>query len=48
LPTAVLATGIALLAFLSFGCGIVLDSVSRGRHEMKRLRYLEIPAPDAG
>jgi glycosyltransferase involved in cell wall biosynthesis len=48
LPTAVLATGIALLAFLSLGCGIVLDSVSRGRHEMKRLRYLEIPAPDAG
>jgi glycosyltransferase involved in cell wall biosynthesis len=46
LPTAVLATGIALLAFLSLGCGIVLDSVSRGRHEMKRLRYLEIPAPD--
>lgn len=48
LPTAVLATGIALLAFLSLGCGIVLDSVSRGRHEMKRLRYLEIPAPDFG
>ena len=46
LPTAVLATGIALLGFLSLGCGIVLDSVSRGRHEMKRLRYLEIPAPD--
>jgi glycosyltransferase involved in cell wall biosynthesis len=48
LPTAVLATGIALLSFLSLGCGIVLDSVSRGRHETKRLRYLEIPAPDAG
>jgi glycosyltransferase involved in cell wall biosynthesis len=46
LPTAVLATGIALLAFLSLGCGIVLDSVSRGRHEIKRLRYLEIPGPD--
>jgi glycosyltransferase involved in cell wall biosynthesis len=48
LPTAVLATGVALLSFLSLGCGIVLDSVSRGRHETKRLRYLEIPAPDAG
>jgi glycosyltransferase involved in cell wall biosynthesis len=48
LPTAVLATGIALLSFLSLACAIVLDSVSRGRHEMKRLRYLEIPAPDAG
>src|SRR5277367_3090431 len=34
LPTAVLATGVALLSFLSLGCGIVLDSVSRGRHEM--------------
>jgi glycosyltransferase involved in cell wall biosynthesis len=48
LPTAVLAMGIALLAFLSLACGIVLDSVSRGRHEMKRLRYLELPAPGAG
>ena len=48
LPTAVLATGIALLGFLSLGCGIVLDSVSRGRHEVKKLRYLEIPAPDFG
>jgi glycosyltransferase involved in cell wall biosynthesis len=46
-PTAILVTGIALLAFLSLGCGIVLDSVSRGRNEMKRLRYLEIPAPKA-
>ncbi|HEV2678223.1 MAG TPA: glycosyltransferase [Aliidongia sp.] len=45
LPTAVLAMGVALLAFLSLACGIVLDSVSRGRHETKRLRYLEIPAP---
>lgn len=45
LPTAVLATGVALLSFLSLGCGIVLDSVSRGRHEMKRLKYLDIPAP---
>jgi glycosyltransferase involved in cell wall biosynthesis len=45
LPTAVLATGIVLLSFLSLACGIVLDSVSRGRHETKRLRYLEIPAP---
>ena len=45
LPTAVLAMGVALLSFLSLACGIVLDSVSRGRHEMKRLRYLEIPAP---
>ena len=45
LPTAVLAMGIGLLSCLSLACGIVLDSVSRGRHETKRLRYLELPAP---
>jgi len=44
LPTAVLASGIMLLAFLSLACGLTLDTVTRGRREMKRLRYLEIPA----
>ena len=43
LPTAVLATGIVLLSFLSFVCGLVLDTVTRGRREMKRLAYLAIP-----
>ena len=43
LPTAVLATGLVLLGFLSLGCGLVLDVVSRGRKEMKRLAYLAIP-----
>jgi len=47
LPTAVLATGLALLSFLSLACGLILDSVCRGRHEMKRLRYLSIPGPMA-
>ena len=42
LPTAVLATGLVLLGFLSLGCGLVLDVVSRGRKEMKRLAYLAI------
>jgi hypothetical protein len=42
LPTAVLATGLALLGFLSLACGLVLDSVSRGRKEMKRLAYLAL------
>ncbi|TWB21408.1 glycosyltransferase involved in cell wall biosynthesis [Nitrospirillum amazonense] len=46
LPTAVLATGLMTLAFLSLTCGLILDTVTRGRREMKRLRYLEIPAPD--
>ncbi len=48
LPTAVLATGMMLLAFLSLGCGLILETVTRGRQEMKRLRYLELPAPQAG
>ena len=44
LPTAVLATGFVLLSFLSLVCGLVLDSVARGRKEFKRLTYLAIPA----
>ena len=41
-PTAILSTGLMLLAFLSLGCGIVLDTVTRGRQEMKRMHYLSI------
>ncbi|HEX5325193.1 MAG TPA: glycosyl transferase, partial [Acetobacteraceae bacterium] len=44
LPTAVLATGLVVLAFLSFACGLILDSVARGRKEIKRLAYLAVPA----
>ena len=33
LPTAVLATGLMLLAFLSLTCGLILDTVTRGRWE---------------
>ena len=44
LPTAVLSTGLMLLAALSVACGLILDSVTRGRKEMKRLHYLSIPA----
>lgn len=40
LPTAVLATGLMLLASLSIVCGLILDSVARGRREGKRLAYL--------
>lgn len=40
-PTAVLATGIMLLAFFSVSCGLILDSVSRARREIKLLHYLE-------
>ena len=45
LPTALLATGLMLLAFLSFTCGLVLDTVTHGRREMKRLAYLAHRAP---
>ncbi|TAL01802.1 MAG: glycosyltransferase [Rhodospirillaceae bacterium] len=45
LPTAVLATGLMLLAFLSLVCGLILDTVTRARREIKRLAYLAQPAP---
>ena len=41
-PTAILATGLMLAAFLSFACGLILGTVTRGRSEMKRLHYLSI------
>jgi Glycosyl transferase family 2 len=40
LPTALLATGLMILAFLNLFCGLILDTVTRGRREMKRLIYL--------
>lgn len=43
LPTAVLSVGVVVLAFLSFTCGLILDSVARGRREAKRLAYLAVP-----
>ena len=43
LPTAVLATGLMLSAMLSFGCGLLLDNVTRGRQELRRFSYLSIP-----
>ena len=47
IPTAVLSTGMMLLAFLSLASGFILDTVTRGRRELKRLFYLTIPGPDA-
>jgi glycosyltransferase involved in cell wall biosynthesis len=44
-PTAILSSAIMLLAFLCLFAGLILDTVTQGRREMKRLRYLEIPAP---
>jgi hypothetical protein len=42
-PTAILSTGLMILASLSLTCGFVLDTVTHGRREMKRLAYLGIP-----
>lgn len=47
LPTAILSTGLVLLSFLAFACGLILDTVTRGRKEAKRMAYLSIPAPGA-
>lgn len=52
LPSAVLATGLMLSALLSIGCGLILDTVTTGRREMKRLHYLHFdpvsrPSPSA-
>lgn len=40
LPTAVLATGVMLTAWLSATVGLILDTVTRGRREAKTLAYL--------
>jgi Glycosyl transferase family 2 len=45
IPTAILSTGLMLLAFLSLVAGLVLDTVTRGRREMKLIAYLEQRAP---
>jgi hypothetical protein len=45
LPTAVLSASIVLLASLTLGCGLILDAVTHGRKELKRVSYLAIPFP---
>jgi glycosyltransferase involved in cell wall biosynthesis len=45
LPTAVLSMGLTIMALLSVSSGLVLDTVTRGRREMKMLAYLSQPAP---
>jgi len=46
-PTAILSTGLMILAFLNLFCGLILDTVVRGRREVRRLAYLSLPAPGA-
>ncbi|UKE66634.1 glycosyltransferase [Xanthomonas translucens pv. phlei] len=43
-PTAILCSALVLLGFLLLACGLILDTVTRGRVEAKRLAYLAIPA----
>jgi len=45
LPTAVLSTGLVLVAVLSIACGLILDTVTRGRREAKLIAYLALRAP---
>ena len=44
-PTAILVTGITIVAVLSFFAGLILDTVTRGRREVRRLSYLSLAAP---
>ncbi len=41
-PTAILCTGMMLLAFLSMACGLILETVTLGRREQKRMAYLAL------
>jgi glycosyltransferase involved in cell wall biosynthesis len=43
-PTAILATGLMIVAVISFAVGLILDTVVRGRREVRRLFYLSFPA----
>jgi glycosyltransferase involved in cell wall biosynthesis len=45
LPTAIAVTGLAIIACLCFFAGLILDTVVRGRRELRRLAYLSFPAP---
>ncbi|TVV71266.1 glycosyltransferase [Sphingomonas solaris] len=46
MPTAVLVTGLVILAALNLFAGLILDTVVRGRRELRRLAYLSLPAPN--
>lgn len=43
-PTAILAAALMQLSALMMVCGLIVDSVCDGRREMKRMRYLDLPA----
>src|SRR4051794_20502101 len=45
-PTAILVTGMIIVAVLCFFAGLILDTVTRGRREVRRLAYLSLAAPE--
>jgi glycosyltransferase involved in cell wall biosynthesis len=45
IPTAIVVTGMTIIAVLCFFAGLILDTVTRGRREVRRLGYLALPAP---
>ncbi|MEA3080835.1 MAG: hypothetical protein QOD54_503 [Sphingomonadales bacterium] len=45
-PTAILVTGIIIVAVLCVFSGLILDTVTRGRREVRRLAYLSVPGPE--
>ncbi|MFW2852161.1 glycosyltransferase family 2 protein [Sphingomonas sp. TX0543] len=47
-PTAIVVTGLIILAALNGFAGLILDTVVRGRREVRRLAYLAYPAPSRG
>jgi glycosyltransferase involved in cell wall biosynthesis len=46
-PTFIASATLAMLSFLSLACGLILDTVTRGRREAKRIAYLSVPGPGA-
>jgi hypothetical protein len=44
-PTAILVTGMVIVAVLCVFAGLILDTVTRGRREVRRLAYLSLAAP---
>jgi hypothetical protein len=45
-PTAILASGVMILAGVAFVTGVIVESISHGRVEQKRLLYNALPVPD--
>lgn len=44
-PRAVLAASLMIIAMVSLACGLILETVTKGRVEAKRLNYLNYRAP---